>query len=337
MEKLRQSIVVPEFPEKDFPITDFGAIPDGKTDSTEAILLAITTCSRAGGGRVVVSGGTFNTGPIHLKSNVNLHIAQRATLNFYTDPQRYLPAVHTRYEGVEVMNYSPLIYAYNQKNIAITGRGTLDGGANETNWWKLTPPRTGQESKENPHHRTLLLRMAEMGTPLANRIFGTSSQLRPTFIEPYSCENILIEDITVINAPFWMIHPVLSRNITVRGVTCDSAGPNNDGCDPESSENVLIENCVFNTRDDGVAIKAGRNADGRRINRPSRNIIVSNCEMNTRHTAVAIGSEMSGGVENVYIENLTCSLVQRVFRIKTSSKRGGFVRHVGMRNATVRE
>ena len=134
-----------------------------------------------------------------------------------------------------------------------------------------------------------------------------------------------------------MIHPVLSRNITVRGVTCDSAGPNNDGCDPESSENVLIENCVFNTKDDGVAIKAGRDADGRRINKPSRNIIISNCEMNTRHTAVAIGSEMSGGVENVYIKNLTCSLIQRVFRIKTNSMRGGFVRHVGMRNATVEE
>ena len=337
MEKLRHSIVVPEFPDKDFPITDFGAIPDGKTDSTEAIRLAIDACSKAGGGRVIATGGTFNTGPIHLKSNVNLHVDQGSTLSFYTDPKRYLPAVHTRYEGVEVMNYSPLIYAYHQKNLAITGRGTLDGQANETNWWKLTPPRTGQESKENPHHKTQLFRMAEMGTPLAKRNFGASSQLRPTFIEPYACENILIEDITVTNAPFWMIHPVLSSNITVRGVTCDSAGPNNDGCDPESSENVLIENCVFNTKDDGVAIKAGRDADGRRINKPSRNIIISNCEMNTRHTAVAIGSEMSGGVENVYIKNLTCSLIQRVFRIKTNSMRGGFVRHVGMRNATVEE
>jgi polygalacturonase len=338
MASIRQSIVVPTFPDRDFLVTDYGAVADGKTDCTQAFKLAIQACADAGGGRVVASGlGVYKTGPIHLKSNVNLHVATGSTLSFYTDPAKFLPAVLTRYEGVELMNYSPLIYAYREQNIAVTGGGVLDGGASEENWWAKTPPRTAQRTGADPHTIDLLFAMAEKGTPVAERVFGLSSDLRPTFIEPYECENVLIEGVTLINAPFWMIHPVLSKNITVRGVTCSSWGPNNDGCDPESSENVLIENCVFNTKDDGVAIKAGRNADGRRIDRPTRNVIVANCVMNTQHTAVAIGSEMTGGVEHIYIENLTCGKIQRVFRIKTNSMRGGFVRHIGMRNVTVEE
>ncbi len=337
MESIRQSIVIPTFPDKDFDIADFGAVADGKTDCTQAFKSAIDACSSAGGGRVVATGGVFKSGPIHLKSNVNLHIAEGSTISFYTDPAKFLPAVLTRYEGVELMNYSPLIYAYGQKNIAVSGGGILDGGANEDNWWSMTPPRSGQRTEENPHTVDILFAMAENDTPVSERYFGLDSKLRPTFIEPYACENVLIEGITIVNAPFWMIHPVLSKNVTVRGVTCSSAGPNNDGCDPESSENVLIENCVFNTKDDGVAIKAGRNADGRRVNTPTRNVIISNCVMNTKHTAVAIGSEMTGGVEHVYAENLTCGEIQRVFRIKTNSMRGGFVRHVGLRNVTVQE
>lgn len=337
METLRRSIVVPDFPEADFSVTDYGAMPDGKTDSSEAFRKAIQACSESGGGRVVASGGVFKTGPIHLKSNVNLHVAEGTTLSFFTDPEKYLPAVLTRYEGVEVMNYSPLVYAYGQKNIALTGKGTLDGNADESNWWAMTPPRSGKEDKNNPHTRALLFAMADEGVPVAERRFGPSSKLRPNFVEPYACENVLIENVTIKNAPFWMIHPVLCRNVTVRGVTCSSAGPNNDGCDPESTENVLIENCVFNTKDDGVAIKAGRNTDGRRINKPTRNVIISNCVMNTKHTAFAIGSEMTGGVENVYAENLACGRIQRVFRIKTNSLRGGFVKHIGLRNATIQE
>lgn len=337
MEKLRQSIVVPEFPDREFLIQDFGAIPDGITDSTEAFRRAIAACAEAGGGRVVASGGIFWTGPIHLKSQVNLHVSEGTTLRFYTDPKKFLPAVLTRYEGVEVMSYSPLIYAYGETNIAVTGKGTLDGGADDSNWWSMIPPKLSQLDREPDHTKLQLFEMAEKGVPVAERNFGLASKLRPSFIEPYACRNVLIEDITLINAPFWMIHPVLSKHVTVRGVTCTSAGPNNDGCDPESSEYVLIENCEFNTKDDGVAIKAGRNADGRRVNQPTRNVIISNCIMNTQHTAIAIGSEMTGGVENIYIENLTCSKIQRVFRIKTNSMRGGFVRHIGLRNATIEE
>ena len=336
MAAIRQSIVVPTFPDRDFLVTDFGAIADGKTDCSLAFKRAIQACADAGGGRVVASGqGVFKTGPIHLKSNVNLHVVKGSTLSFYTDPAKFLPEVLTRYEGVELMNYSPLIYAYREQNIAVTGGGVLDGGASESNWWAKTPPRTAQRTDADPHTIDLLFAMAEEGIPVAERVFGLSSDLRPTFIEPYECENVLIEGVTLINAPFWMIHPVLSKNITVRGVTCSSGGPNNDGCDPESSENVLIENCVFNTKDDGVAIKAGRNADGRRVDRPTRNVIVANCVMNTQHTAVAIGSEMTGGVEHVYVENLTCGTIQRAFRIKTNSMRGGYVRHIGMRHVTV--
>ena len=192
METLWRSIVVPDFPEADISVTDYGAMPDGKTDSSEAFRKAIQACSESGGGRVVASGGVFKTGPIHLKSNVNLHVAEGTTLSFFTDPEKYLPAVLTRYEGVEVMNYSPLVYAYGQKNIALTGKGTLDGNADESNWWAMTPPRSGKEDKNNPHTRALLFAMADEGVPVAERRFGPSSKLRPNFVEPYACENVLI-------------------------------------------------------------------------------------------------------------------------------------------------
>ncbi|MFT4835898.1 MAG: polygalacturonase [Psychromonas sp.] len=329
MRTLRSNIVKPTFPKRDFIITDFSAQPN--KDNSQAFKEAIAACAAAGGGRVIVPKGIFPSAAIHLKSNVNLHLLAGAVIKFSTKPADYLPAVHTRFEGYECMSRSPLIYAYQQKNIAITGEGTLDGSADHSNWWKMwQATKNGYEDSVSK-----LAKMSDNNIPLAQRVFEQCSNLRPCFIEPHSCENILIEDITIKNAPFWLIHPLMSKNITVTGVTCDSHGPNNDGCDPESCENVLIEHCTFNTKDDGVSIKSGRNADGRRIARPSRNIIVANCQMNTKHTSVAIGSEMSGGVENVFIENLNCSNIQRVFRIKTNSMRGGFVRNIGLRNATV--
>ena len=335
-------IIPPTFPERDFDITQFGAIGDGKTSCTEAFQKAITACHEAGGGRVVVPEGTYLTGAIHLKSDVNLHVTEKALIKFTKDLQHYLPAVFTRFEGVECMNYSPLIYAYEQENIAITGNGTLDGQADSTVWWQWTgSPQYGWR-KGHPQQRQdreALFRMAEEGVPVTDRIFGDGHYLRVNFIQPYKCKNILIDGITIKRSPMWEIHPVLCENVTVQNVTVISHGPNNDGCNPESSKDVLIKNCYFNTGDDCIAIKSGRNADGRRVNVPSENIVIQGCTMKDGHGGVVIGSEISGNCRNVFAEDCVMDSphLERALRIKTNSLRGGVVENIYMRNITIGE
>jgi unsaturated rhamnogalacturonyl hydrolase len=332
------AIKAPTFPAKDFLVTAFGAKADGVTDSTEAFRKAIAECARAGGGRVVVPPGDFLTGAIHLKSGVNLHVQKGATLRFSTDPARYLPVVKTRFEGVELMNYSPLIYAIGQENIAITGEGTLDGQASDANWWawkgRSTPiPGTQRADRDN------LFKQADDGVPVAQRVYGAGHFLRPSFIEPYESKNILIEGVTIKNAPFWVIHPTLSSNVTIRGVTVISHGPNNDGADPESSTDVLIENATFDTGDDCIAIKSGRNADGRRVNRASERIVVRNSTMRAGHGGVTIGSEVSGSVRDVFVEKTVMSSpeLERGIRLKSNAVRGGVIENVFVRDVEIGE
>ncbi|HZB43746.1 MAG TPA: glycoside hydrolase family 28 protein [Pyrinomonadaceae bacterium] len=327
----------PRFPARDFGITDHGARGDGRTDNTDAIRKAIAAAHAAGGGRVVVPAGTFLTGAIHLKSNVNLHVSEGATLKFSTDPAKYLPLVYTRFEGTECMNYSPLIYAFEQENIAVTGRGTLDGSASDENWWRWA--RRGPNGQRSPAHEDIrrLREMGNTGVPVRERVFGPGYHLRNSFIQPYRSRNILVEGVEIINSPFWEIHPVLSQNVTVRGVRIDTHGPNNDGCDPESSRDVLIEDCVFDTGDDCIAIKSGRDDDGRRVNVPSENIIIRNSTMKDGHGGVVIGSEISGGARNVFVED--CKMdspnLDRALRFKSNAIRGGVVENVFMRNVEV--
>jgi len=322
-------IKAPQFPDRDFNITDYGAVADNEKDCTNAFRRAISAAHEAGGGRVVVPAGSFVTGPIHLKSNVNLHVSNGAVINFFTDPGKYMPVVYSRFEGTECMNYSPLVYAYEQENIAITGKGILDGRASNENWWKWKRSQSGDVDA--------LRNQGEKGEPVSKRIFGTGKQLRPNMIQPYKCKNILIEGVTIKNSPMWHIHPVLSTNITVRNVKVIGHGPNNDGCNPESCKDVLIENCYFDTGDDCIAIKSGRNNDGRRVNMPSENIIIRNCQMKDGHGGVVIGSEMTGGARNVFAENCTMDSpnLDRALRIKTNSVRGGTVENVYMRNVKI--
>ncbi len=224
-------IQAPTFAARDFPITDFGAQPGPAVSVTAAIRAAIQACHDAGGGRVVVPAGEWHTGAIHLLSNVNLHVAEGAVLKFSVDPADY-PIVFTRWEGMELMNYSPLIYAYEQENIAISGKGTLDGQASWETWWAWNNKAAGQPTKQVPA-RKRLYELAEAGVPVAERVFGDCHFLRPNFIQPYKCRNIIIEDVKIIASPMWEIHPVLSQNITVRRVEVISHGTNNDGCNPE--------------------------------------------------------------------------------------------------------
>jgi polygalacturonase len=326
--QILKRIQAPKFSHRNFVITDFGAVADGKTDCTKAIAAAIQACSDSGGGRVVVPAGNFLTGAIHLKSNVDLHLAATdSVLLFSTNPDDYLPAVFTRFEGTELYNYSPLIYALEQKNVAVTGRGLLDGQADETNWlpWKSTPARSK------------LVKMATDNVPVEQRRFGSGDNLRPSFIEFNRCQNILIEGVRIRRSPMWELHPLLCTNVTVRGVDIMSHGANNDGCDPESCRDVLIEKCVFDTGDDCIAIKSGRNTDGRRVGVPSANLIIRDCIMRDGHAGTAIGSEISGSCSNVFVENCEMSSTNLVcaLRLKSNAVRGGVLQNIFMRNVNV--
>lgn len=341
-EKIVRSIVTPKIPNRDFIITSYGAKNNFNEDSSQAINAAIADCAQQGGGRVIIPKGQFLTGPIHLKSNINLHIAEGSTLKFIRDPKRYLPAVFTRWEGVELMGYSPFIYAYKQNNIAITGKGTLDGNANADHWWPWKGPRGDAnwnliEGEDQKIARTNLFKDAENGVPPQQRLYADGSFIRPSFVETYQCNNILFEDITITNSPFWLVHPVLCNNITIRGIKAESHGPNNDGCNPESCRNVLIENCHFNTGDDCIALKSGRNTDGRRVNVPVENVVIRNCQMQDGHGGVVLGSEISGGANNIFVENCQMSSpdLDRAIRIKTNSHRGGLIENIHIRNINV--
>jgi unsaturated rhamnogalacturonyl hydrolase len=331
-------IKAPTFPKREFSIVAHGAPTDGKGDSTEAIRKAIEACHAAGGGTVLIPAGTFMTGAVHLKSNVNLHLDEGAKLLFLTDPKLY-PVVFTRWEGVECMNYSPLIYAFEQENIAVTGKGTIDGQADYSNWWgwvKLDA-NTKPEVPLARASRNRLMAQANDNSRPEDRVYGPGEYLRPPLIQFYRCKNILIEDVTLLRSPFWVINPVLSQNITVRGVTINSHGANSDGCDPESCRDVLIENTKFDTGDDCIAIKSGRNDDGRRIGVPSENIIIRNCEFKDGHGGVVLGSECSGGIRNVFAENCVMDSpnLDRALRFKNNAVRGGILENVHMRNVQI--
>ena len=325
--KILARIKPPTFANRDFDVTKYGAVGDNKSDCTEAIRKAITECTAKGGGRVVIPKGEFLTGAVELKSNVNLYVSEGATLRFSRDTSKY-PLVLTHWEGNELMNYASFLYAHDQENIGITGKGTIDGNADQEHWW---PWKSKRDDRERLHE------MAETNVPVRERVFGPGHYLRPQFIQPMRCKNILIEGVRLLNSPMWQVTPLLCTNVTVKDLYISAFGPNTDGCDPESCTDVLIDNCFFNTGDDCIAIKSGRNADGRRLHAPSENLIIRNCHMKNGHGGVTVGSEISGGCRNVFAEN--CNMdspeLNIAIRIKNNAMRGGLLENIHARNITV--
>ena len=358
---IEASIVAPTFADAEFDITATGITTASTPNEIQtAINATIDKCSEAGGGKVIIPPGTWKTGAITLKSNVNLVVKAGATLLFAYDPYLY-PLVKTRWEGLDIMNYSPCIYAYQAKNVAITGDGIIDGNGTKDTWWKwcgaakygydsnTLQSQANEYAGKNAQYkqvdadgkvlsnRNTLLWMADNNIPTEERIFGLGCGMRPQLVNFYECENVLVDGVIFLRSPFWVIHPVLSKNVTVRRCKIINDGPNGDGCDPESCENVLIEKCIFNTGDDCIAIKSGRNGDGRRTPRPSKNIIIRGCTMEDGHGGVVIGSEISAGVQNVFAEDcrMDSPNLDRVLRIKTNTCRGGVTDGIYMRNVTV--
>ena len=320
--QIMENIEDPQFADTIFNIIDYGARPDTTFNSLPAIIAAINDCNLHGGGKVVIPKGTYlSRGSVMLKSHVNLHLEEGARLEFSTNPNDYLPMVLTKWEGTECFNYSPFIYAYQATNVALTGKGEIDGnGAAVFNTWK---------PKEKPG----MDRLRQMGNdsiPVYQRTFGDGWFLRPCMIQFWGCNNVLVEDVNIYDSPFWIIHPVYCNNVTVRGVYIDSNNYNNDGCDPESSTNVLIEKVRFNVGDDGIAIKSGRDQDGWRIGQATENIIIRDCHF--ARWAITIGSEMSGGVRNIFIEDCKIDSCRNGIYFKSNLDRGGFFENLYMRN-----
>ncbi|MFK4872518.1 glycoside hydrolase family 28 protein [Novosphingobium sp. ZW T3_23] len=335
---IADGIQPPRIPRRTFPVVAFGAMADGRTDDSMAIARAIAACGEAGGGRILLPIGVTLTGPIRLRSHMELHVPKGARLKFIPEPARYLLPVRTRWEGVELMGYHPLIYAFEEEDVALTGGGVIDGSADDRTWWPWKGPwadryRDTPEKERQATDRARLFDMAERGVPVEQRVFGEGSRLRPSFFQPYRCRRVLMEGLTVEAAPFWQVHPVDCTDVTFRRVTCSSHGPNNDGIDPESCNGVLIEHCVFDTGDDCIAIKAGRNADGRRLNTPCQNIVIRHCLMKDGHAGVAIGSELTGGVRNVFVHDcrMDSPNLTRVLIIKSNSYRGGLIENIHLR------
>jgi Endopolygalacturonase len=315
------------FPQKNFPITEYGAKPDSGFDNTKAIARAIRVCHQAEGGRVIVPKGEWWTGPVHFLSNVNLHLEEGAVLRFTDSPDNYLPAVMTSWEGMECYNYSPLIYAFDCENIAITGKGMLKP---KMNLWEKWFPRP------KPHLEALkkLYTMASTDVPVEQRQMAEAeNHLRPHLIHFNRCKNVLLDSFKIRESPFWTIHIYMCDGGVAKNLDIKAHGHNNDGIDLEMTRNFLVENCVFDQGDDAVVIKAGRNRDAWRLNTPCENIVVRNCTILKGHALLAVGSEISGGIRNVYMHDCTApNNVHRFFFVKTNHRRGGFIENIYMEN-----
>ncbi|MCU4676560.1 glycoside hydrolase family 28 protein [Catenovulum sp. 2E275] len=330
-------IKVPDFSQAPvFNILDFGAEPNNKLKNNQAIASAIELANKVHG-RVLIPQGEWLCGKIHLKSHINLHLEQGAILLFSEDPNDYLPAVKTTWEGMECYNYSPLIYAYECENIVISGQGKLKAKLDIWQIWYARP---------EPHMQALakLYHQMSKNEPLIERqMVFEGANLRPHFVQFNRCKHILIEDIEIEDSPFWVLHPFLCSDVVIRRVKVKAHGHNNDGVDPEMTQNMLIEDCIFDQGDDAIAIKAGRNQDAWRLNTPTKNLVMRNCLIKRAHQLVALGSELSGGIENVYIHD--CEFEDgtqytvgtgNMVLLKTNERRGGFVRNIYVSNIKVK-
>jgi polygalacturonase len=319
----------PRIPERDFPATAHGLefAASLATDALPALRAAIAACHAAGGGRVLVPPGDYLLrGPLVLLSRVNLHLARGATLRFSGDPADFLPPVPQRWEGTEVFSHSPLITARDATDIALTGDGVIDGAGSRvfTSWQPLQGPDQ--------------FRLRQLGhdcAPLSSRVFGAGTRLRPSLFQPLGCERVLVEGLTFRDSPFWVLHPTFCRHVVIRGVTVESLNHNNDGCDPDSCSDVLIEGCTFRTGDDGIAIKSGRDQDAWRVARPTERVLVRDCDFHSRINGLCVGSEMSGDVRHVFMENCRVHDAYSALYLKANTDRGGAIEDVFIRNIQI--
>ena len=333
---------------KTYDIKKLGADATGKKACTELINKTIDKAAREGGGTIYFPAGTYLTATIEMKSNITLHIESGATIRFSDNFEDYLPFVKIRWEGTVMNTLSPLMYAHDADNLTITGRGTLDG--NGFKWWawegetkKIIKDNGGKLPDDKKSKLQRMWEEANVGLEVSDYYKGSLERrmFRPPFIQFFECTNILIENVKIINSPFWTVNPAFCDNVVVHGVTIKNPdknpkGPNTDGINPTSCRNVRISDCFISVGDDCITIKSGRDADGRKYGKACENITITNCVMLSGHGGVVIGSEMSGGVKRVTISNCVFDGTDAGIRLKASRGRGGVVEQIRVDNIVMR-
>lgn len=338
-------ITLPDIPSRSVRITDFGAVADGRTLNTAAFAAAIEEVGRQGGGRVVVPPGLWRTGPIVLRSRVNLHLERGALVQFSDNRDDY-PLVETSYEGRASWRCQSPISGEHLEHVAITGEGILDGSGEV---W-----RPVKKSKLTERQWSDLLASGgvvnprgDIWYPSAGSLEGNEGgragrrsdpevlrtirdALRPVMLKLVACRFVLLEGVTFQNSPAWCLHPLMCEDLTLRRVTVRNPwySQNGDGLDLESCRNTRVEACSFDVGDDAICLKSGRDAEGRRRGRPTENVIVTNCVVYHGHGGFVIGSEMSGGVRNIHVSDCTFIGTDVGLRFKSTRGRGGVVENI---------
>lgn len=342
--KILETIAHPEIPTCVYEASDFGIYPSEAEIQTVKLQSAMESISERGGGQLRLPSGVFYTGALSMKSKVELCLSSEDTVLRFTtaDIERNYPLVYSHWEATPCMNFSPLIYADSVHDISISGHGIIDGGADSGHWWNWHHQVENTWSLDKAdlqrEDRNALRLMNEMGVSVRDRVFGAGHYLRPSFIQVIRSERILIEGVRIINSPMWVINPVLCRSVIIDGVRIESFGPNNDGCDPESCNGVWIKNCTFDTGDDCISLKSGRDRDGREINVPCENVLIEHNLFSNGHGGIALGSEMSGGIRKVLAigNEFTSPNLTYALRLKTNAKRGGFVEEIIFADTTIK-
>ena len=318
-----------------FNVLDYNVVPDTELLNTDPINELISLVSDKGGGVLRFPKGVYRTGGIILKDNIEINIQEGAVLKFSQNPVDYTPNVIGHWEGMEIYNFRAFMYSNDAKNIAITGSGILDGNAGWDNWWGWSKNNLHKLKKNRPR----LMDYNRSQVPVEKRNFGIGYHLRPNFIQTYKSEKITIQGVTLKNSPMWFIHTVLSENIIIDGVKIYAPyeSPNTDAIDFESSKNIVVKNCFIDVGDDCITMKSGRNQDGRRINIPTENVIARNNIIKNGRGGLTIGSEMSGGANNIFMKDcqINSKKLNRAFRIKGSEVRGGYVRNIFVKDVQI--
>lgn len=350
-------VATTSFKKDTISIVKYGAKNDGITLNTNSINQAITACNQAGGGVVVIPEGLWLTGPIELKSNVNLHLRKNALLQFTKDFDQY-PIVESNWEGLPQMRNQSPIWAVNQQNIAITGYGIIDGAGDAwrmvkkdkltESQWKTLLASGGVLSEDKkqwyPSEKSLKGSKTKNAGAIskektAEYFAGIKDFLRPNLLVLTSCKRILLEGVTFQNSPAWNLHPLMSEDITIRNVYAKNPwyAQNGDGLDLESCKNVLVEGSTFDVGDDGICIKSGRDEEGRKRAMPTENVIIRNSTVYHAHGGFVIGSEMSGGARNIFVSDCTFIGTDIGLRFKTTRGRGGVVENIHARNINMKD
>lgn len=325
-------------------ILKLGANNSGEKLNTRLINRTISNLAEKGGGKIYFPAGRYLTGAIRMKSNITLELEAGATLLFSDRFEDYLPFVEMRYEGVLMKSFSPLIYAVDQENITIEGRGTIDGQGKK--WWdefyRVIEDLSKNGVRDLNRYQPMWDRENDVDTlyNLTNSDFhGTLKRrfFRPPLFQAIRCNNIRIEGVKIVNSPFWTINPEFCENITITGVTIENPiSPNTDGINPSSCKNVHISDCHISVGDDCITLKSGRDAQARKLAVPCENITITNCTMLAGHGGVVIGSEMSGDVRKVVISNCVFDGTDRGIRLKSTRGRGGIVEEIRVSNIVMK-